>query len=594
MASIDALTLRQRWILAAATIAGAASRLLSLPRTPWDWDELLFMHAVNRYNVALHNPHPPGFPLYIFAAKIIRKLGFGNFHALQAMSVAAGMLIVPAMFFLCRALKMRFSTSISAALILAFFPNVWFYGGAALSDVPSMVLVIVAVALLLRGNLLLGAVVLGVAAGFRPQNLVIGFAPLLLAAWREKRRAVVAAAILAVIVGVSYGSAAWLTGLSAYRTAVREHSAYINAVDSFRATRRLPLWRLFDDFFIQPYHAPWINALVTLFAAVSVVASAVLRRRHVILALAAFGPFCLMALLFLDHFSVSRFSIGYAPLIALLAADGIFLLARRIEPVAAAVLVVMMIVWTWPALAAVRHTIAPPVAAVDWIRNHVDPRSAVIYVDEGVIPYANWYLPEYRRTNLYDSTPPALWRQQPGLYVREGASNTSGAQNFIRPQGRLWDLVRQRYFEASVSPIAERVVFGEGWHEEESERGEVWRWMAGRSVAQLPPLAGDARLTLTLYVPTDALPAAPKVTIRVNGEVVDRFEGSSALMQRELVVHARGDAPNELVIETDRVVTPPPGDPRLLGLRLNALGWDGVRASRPQASGVPPGAHATG
>ena len=573
MAAIDALTLRQRWILAVAAMVAGASRLLSLPRTPWDWDELLFMHALDRYNVALHHPHPPGFPLYIFAAKVIRKLGFGNFHALQALSVVAAMAIVPAMFFLCRALRMRFSTSLSAAMVLAFFPNVWFYGGAALSDVPSMVLVIAAVTLLLRGNLLLGAVVLGVAAGFRPQNLLIGLVPFLLAAWRQKVRGVAAAAILAVIVGASYGAAAWLTGVPAYQNALEEHSKYINAVDSFRAPGRQPMWRLFDDFFVQPYHAPWINAFVTFFAAVSVLGSILFRRRHVFLALAAFGPFCLAAILFLDHFSSSRFSIGYAPLIALLAADGIQLILRRVEPVVAGVLVVMMIVWTWPALTAVRHTVAPPVAAMDWIRNHVDPRGATIYVHEGMIPYANWYLRGYRLRYVYESSPPSLWMDQTGFFVREDATNASGAVNFIRPHGRLWDLVRQRYFEASVSPMAERVAFGQGWHEEEGEGGEVWRWMAGRSVAQLPPLAGDARLTLTLYVPLDALPAAPKVTIRVNGEVVDRFEGSSAIMQREIAVHARGDAPNELVIETDRVVTPPQGDPRLLGLRLNAMGW---------------------
>jgi len=222
----------------------------------------------------------------------------------------------------------------------------------------------------------------------------------------------------------------------------------------------------------------------------------------------------------------------------------------------------------------VRHTVAPPVAAVDWIRNHVDPKGAVIYVHDSLIPYAMWYLPEYRLRYIFEVSPPALWMQEPGLLLREGASTATGAQNFNRPHGRLWDLVRQRYFEATVSPIAERVQFGEGWHEEESEGGEAWRWMAARSVAQLPPLTGDARLTLTFYVPTDALPAAPKVTIRLNGEVVDRFEGSSPIMQRELVVHARGDAPNELVIETDRVVTPPPGDPRRLGLRLNSLGWN--------------------
>src|SRR2546425_1652190 len=115
MAAIDALTPRQRWIVIGATFAAAISRLFALARTPWDWDELLFMQALDRYDVALHRPHPPGFPLYILAGKIVRKLGLGDFHALQALSVLAAMAIAPAMYFLCRALGMRFATSLSAA-----------------------------------------------------------------------------------------------------------------------------------------------------------------------------------------------------------------------------------------------------------------------------------------------------------------------------------------------------------------------------------------------------------------------------------------------------------------------------------------------
>ena len=565
--------MRERWILIAATLVAAISRLFALARTPWDWDELLFMQALDHYDVAVHRPHPPGFPLYILAAKIIRKVGFGDFHALQALSVLAAMAIVPAMFFLCRALGMRFATSISAALILAFFPNVWFYGGGAFSDVPSMVLVIVAVALLLRGQLLLGASVLAVAAGFRPQNLLIGIAPFLVAAWRDKRRAPIAAAILIVIVGASYGSAAWLTGWSRYADALREHSAYITSVDSFHSPMRPALWRVFGYFLARPYRVPVINAAVTLFATISAIVALVKRRKEILLAIAAFAPFCLMAVLYLDHFSASRFSIGYAPLIALLAADGIALAARRFEPVVAAALVVVMMVWTWPAIAAVRHSVAPPVAAVDWLRNHADPRASVIYVDEGMIPYAEWYLSDYHLRFLHESGPPALWAlRQLGYYLREGASNVTGAQNFVRPRGRLWDLVRRRYFEVSVRPIGERITFGDGWHDEEGAGGEVWRWMGGRSVAQLPPIAGDARLTLTLYAPLDALPSAPNIVVRLNGVVVDRFAATSRLMEREMVVHARADTVNELLIETDRVVKPP-RDPRVLGLRLNSLGW---------------------
>src|SRR5206468_276259 len=84
-----------------------------------------------------------------------------------------------------------------------------------------------------------------------------------------RRRAPIAAAILVAIVGASYGAAAWLTGWSTYRDALRSHSAYIAAVDSYRSAVRPPLWRVFDDFFVMPYHAPAINTAVTLFVAVS-------------------------------------------------------------------------------------------------------------------------------------------------------------------------------------------------------------------------------------------------------------------------------------------------------------------------------------
>src|SRR5207237_8780060 len=118
----------------------------------------------------------------------VRKFGVGDVHALQAFSIAAGILIVPAMFFFCRELGMRFTTSLSAALLLAFAPNVWFYGGTAFSDLPSIVIVIVAVAFLLRGRsdaraYLASAAILVCAASMRPQNLLICAAPSLLASW---------------------------------------------------------------------------------------------------------------------------------------------------------------------------------------------------------------------------------------------------------------------------------------------------------------------------------------------------------------------------------------------------------------------------
>ena len=78
---MDTLTRRQRTLLIAVTLATAVTRWLALAKTPWDWDEMLFMLAMRDYDVAAHHPHPPGFPLWIFFADLVHALGLGEFHA---------------------------------------------------------------------------------------------------------------------------------------------------------------------------------------------------------------------------------------------------------------------------------------------------------------------------------------------------------------------------------------------------------------------------------------------------------------------------------------------------------------------------------
>jgi len=574
----EPLSARQWGAVMAATAVAAISRLFALASTPWDWDELLFMLSLDHFNVSLHHPHPPGFPLYVLAAKGIGKLGFTNFHSLQALSLLGAIGVVPAMFFLCRELRMRFSTSLSAALLLAFFPNVWFYGGGAWSDVPSMTLVVAAIAFLLAGcrdarAYFTGALILAISAGFRPQNLLVGCAPLLIASAFQRRRSAArvagAFALIAVIVTISYAAAASVTGWPEYVEASREHRAYITRVDSFLSPARPPLWRVFDDFFVAPYHAPAINIIVTALVLISIVRL----RPHVLVALASFGPLALASWLVLDHYSASRFSIGYAPLIALLAADGLQSIARRpaIEALESAIVIALMIVWTWPALSVVHWSDAPPVAAVEWIRSrHGDPQAGAIYVSADMIPFAQWYLGDYRLHFLDKLQPPPIWPA--GYYLFEGA--TKQGPSFVRPHGRLWELVRHRYFVVSVRPIPSPVVFGNGWSPEERSPAQIWRWMGRRSEAILPPLEGPARLTLSFYIPRDVIPA-PNVVIRLNGAIVDAFRGEATHADRQIMVQAR--SPNVLEIETDRVVQPRAGDERTLGLRLNAIEWTTVR-----------------
>jgi len=534
------MTRRQRVTVAIATALVAVSRWLALSRTLWDWDEAQFILALRHFDIAAHHPHPPGFPLFIAAGRALHFIGFDEFHALQAISFVAAVLIVPAMTSFALAAGADFLTSLLAALILAFFPNVWFYGGTALSDVPSMTLIVFALALLLRGAETGGGVVLGIAAGVRPQNLLMGIYPLR-AGWRTRPTL-----IAAVIVIISYGAAIYATGgWTVFIDALRRHQAYLAQFDAWTSPTRPPLTHLIDDFFVRPYRAQLINILTTLLVVVAIVR----HRRPSLIALASFGPFCLAAWLMLDRFSASRFSVGYAPLFAMLAADALSALRPRVRAIAGGVYLALMIVWTWPALRIVHTTISPPVAAANWLRANAHHD---LYVDPRMAAFADALLPSMTRRTL-------LWSAQPGDYL---LSEGSGAITFRRSHGHLWKLARQRYFETSVSPARSPFDFGAGWYGQEFSADDTWRWMGARSTTRI--LAPCKTLRFDFYAPD---PNAT-ITIRMRG-VLDRFKPPASEFMKTYISAA---AP-EVVIETDRVAHTA-GDARELGLRLKGLECD--------------------
>jgi Dolichyl-phosphate-mannose-protein mannosyltransferase len=598
LAPPEPMTTRQKRALLAATLITAVTRVWGLARSPWDWDEILFSLALRHYDVASHHPHPPGFPLFIAAAKLFTLMGVSDFHALQALNLAAGVLLVPAMVFFCRELRLGFRTSLIAAMLLAFFPNVWFFGETAFSDVPSVVVVVFACGLLLRGcrsdsAFLGGAVALACAGAMRPQNLVIGFAPALIAAWfrvRQRRFAIVVAAAIAlvVIVVLSFGIAALETGgWDRYSEALRAHQQYITATDSFRNPNRPPLHHLLDDFFVRPYHAPLINVLVTVFVLLSLFVSLVRRRWPVLIAVAAFSPFCLAAWLVLDHFSASRFSIGYAPMMAVLAADGLALLSFRkawIEWSAGLALAALMFVWTVPAIDLPRRSDSPPVQAMTWVRSHVDSKTSVIYAHESMGPYTEYFLAAYRVNWTLDGPAVARLDPSPAWYLREGSSSRAGSVNFAWPRGRLWDVARRRYFEVSLVPLRGEARFGDGWYDAENTRSGVWRWMSGHATIELPPIDGKARLRLRMFVPVNVMKSPPAIVVRVNGTIIAAVKAHTAFV--DIVQDfATGAGSHVVEIETDHIINPLrahlSGDPRDLGLRLDLLEWIAVEREVP-------------
>ncbi|HSY51189.1 MAG TPA: hypothetical protein VLC46_20450 [Thermoanaerobaculia bacterium] len=582
-----ALTPRQRLAFALVALVCAATRFLAMSRSLWDWDEALFCLGMRSYDVTSHHPHPPGFPVYIALGRIVRTVIHSDFRALQAINLVAGMLVFPAIFLLARELRLPFVTATIAGSLCAFFPNVWFFGGGAFSDIPSIVLVVFAVVFLFRGcrdakPYIIGAALLALAAGIRPQNFLIGLAPGVLATWYRARAAwrdVVFAALIGVaIVGVAFGGAMTATGgYKPYVDAAKEHGQYITRVDSFRSPARPPLWRLFDRFFIKQYESLALSFITSILVAVSIAGAIAARDRATGWLALAFGPFALLAWMMLDRYSINRFSIGYCPLFAVLAADGIRRLTRawpRAEPFAGSVLIGLFFFWTLPALAIVRNTVAPSVLAVEAVAQHLDTRADQLFVARDMDPFFQYLLPGYPYAHVFDEHAMPLSTDGRRAWVlAEADIEDRDGFVFHRQRDHLWNIARRHYFDAGLAPVRTPPEFLTGWYPPHREGTLELRPMAAHSLTRLPPSAAETMLHIEFRVPVALLATHAAVTVALNGHVIDRFVPSAEENDRDYhVTAAPNGAPNMLDLSTDKTIRNP-GDPREWGVSVICLSF---------------------
>jgi hypothetical protein len=576
----EPLSPRERTIVLVVALACAVTRFLAVARSLWDWDEALFTMAMRDYDVTMHHPHPPGFPVFIGMARLVRFVVPDDFRALQTVNVIAAMLVFVAVFLFARELRLRFTTCVSAGALFAFFPNVWFFGGGAFSDVPSIVLVLFAITFLLRGvrnrnAYWLGTLLLALAIGIRPQNLLVGLVPGLLATRRRRWWEILVALLIGiVVVGAAFGGAVYATGsLHEYQRMVREHGDYIARVDSFRSDARPPLWRIFDRFFVKQYQSPLLSVVASAFAAISVYGAIRERNRSLLVNALTFLPFAIFAWLMLDRFSISRFSIGYQPMFALFVADGIARVAKKREWMLSAAVVVAFFVYTFPALTPVRNDVAPSILAAQAAVQRVDHEHEQLFVGHTMMVFLDLIAPGMPYTRVVDDRAMPISAPERSWLLAEVTTTPEEGLMFRRERGPLWNIARRHYFEIKLAPLTARPRFISGWYAPESMETNQWRWMSGHSVTLLPPVRGEAILRMHVGVPGELIPRHPTITLKVNGRVVERVPVTGDSVERDFHVPAapRG-LPNVLELSIDQTVLPQ-HESRELGLRLRYLAW---------------------
>lgn len=224
---------RDRWDFVCASalaLLTVASRLPYRARMLYNWDAVQFALALREYDVMKHQPHPPGYVLYVALGRLANAWLLDEAAAYVVLAVVFSGLTTFVVYYLARTIYDR-AVAVTAASLLAVSPLFWFYGSVGLTYAAEALTASTVAYFSYRAfrgsrtDAWLAAGYLGLAGGIRQSILVLLF-PLWLGAalfGAGGRVAAIGLGVLAVAVVTWFVPMIWLTGgLERYMAASRD------------------------------------------------------------------------------------------------------------------------------------------------------------------------------------------------------------------------------------------------------------------------------------------------------------------------------------------------------------------------------------
>lgn len=375
--------------------AAVATRFLAIAASPGEIDEAVFSGAVTRFDLFDLSPQAPGFPLWILIGRALLPLVPSPFQALAVASTLLAGAGLVALWAWGRTLVGGWA-ALGGTLFAAFLPVVWVNGGRAFSDTPATAFFLVSLALAAgipgaadfpgRARLLALASGLSAAAGagVRP-HLVLAFGPLLLVVvLRLARRPATRDAAAVLVVAGLVGTLAWSLWLFGQAGGGPGFLASFGERAEFRARAfATGTFGTFLDSFLVRDFLSWRRALVVLaLAAAGLVATASRSARAAADLLLVLVP-TFLSLWFLHSRAMSRYSVPFVLVSALLIAAGAEALLRFRPLGLAAVLAAAAFFGreAWPVVREGALLPTPPTAAIDLVARYGHPGRETIVAD---------------------------------------------------------------------------------------------------------------------------------------------------------------------------------------------------------------------
>src|SRR5213592_2452339 len=123
------------WVYAAILFVGTLiSRLPFASKVLYDQDAIQFGLALEKYDLYLHQPHPPGYFVYVMLGKLVDLFFYDANSSFLLLSFIGSGLTVVAVYYLGVAIFDR-QEGLWAATFALTSPLLWYYGELALTYV---------------------------------------------------------------------------------------------------------------------------------------------------------------------------------------------------------------------------------------------------------------------------------------------------------------------------------------------------------------------------------------------------------------------------------------------------------------------------
>jgi MFS family permease len=565
---------------------------LAMPSSPWEFDEPLFFQALHRYDPLAHHPPPPGYPLFIGFAQLVRMVVASDFATLVAISFAGSLIAFVMLALALRNMTGDIATGVAGAALFYFSPTMLVHSTLPISEGGALALLATCLYFATlcgsadprRRSCALFALFAALTVGWRIQ-FAIFVVPLFLVSvlmmrtWRDRFIALGTFTIVCLL---------WLVPLTMAVGGLRElvafetgQAGYLAAHDANESRGGWSPVAIAFRFVAHPWGTKFLSLPILILAAIGLGHLVRRRQKAFIPVVIAGALYIAFALWIMDPADGVRYAIPFTLLVAICAAcGGQALLPVRLRWLPPALLAGAAMFYTAPMLWQRHTTASPPVQAAQYaLANY--PSSAVVLYELPLWPHATYFLADRNPRRIDEGLREFFDDPNMPLFIyANGATSQPGARTFRWEASDAYSkLTRNHYRVVSVIPVTPerrfRVVRNVHAPEREID-GDEWRWVTSPGEIQLA--VGPARdVILRLGLPERYPFETNDVTVSIAQGAAEAAALHKTVLRRgssqEVTISVPAGAP-VIRIEASRTFRPidVPGslsqDPRSLSVKL--------------------------